>query len=159
MGDKNKKGMLLGEETLKIVVALIAIVFLVYFLTALYFSKKHAADFEQAEATLERVSNIILSGESTGVMGINPDGWWFFGFTGDEKPDSCAGISCLCICEKIVSWNFWESQAEECSKNGVCSSVPGLRQFNPIKIQDPDKGITGVFIDQREGVFLREATL
>ena len=50
--NKNKRGFLLAEETLKIIIAVICIVFLVYILVAVYNS--HSADkkIEQAKEVL-----------------------------------------------------------------------------------------------------------
>ena len=72
---KNKKGFLLAEETLKIIIAVIAIGFLVYFLVSLYFSAKASKETEQAEETL----NFILSEAAAGRAGVdvyNPKNWW-----------------------------------------------------------------------------------
>jgi len=49
----NKKGFLLAEETLKIVVAVISITFLIYFLTSLYFARIDGENLRKAEAVLK----------------------------------------------------------------------------------------------------------
>ena len=59
---KNRKGFLLAEETLKIILAVISIGFLVYFLSALYFANQNSEELEQAEASLEFLINEINSG-------------------------------------------------------------------------------------------------
>ena len=56
---KSRKAFLLGEETLKIVVALICIVVLIYFLAMLYYAKVDGEKLAQAKALL------IDSSEST----------------------------------------------------------------------------------------------
>ena len=60
---KNKKGMLLAEETLKTVIAVIVIVFLVYFLVNLYFEKLQGDALKKSEQLLIRsdqsIKNII----------------------------------------------------------------------------------------------------
>jgi len=100
----NKKGFLLAEETLKIIIAVISIVFLVYFLTSLYFAKAGEQERKEAEATLisspESLKATITNlneGETQNFSLANPDGWSLFGFV-DKKPNSCAGQNCLCIC-------------------------------------------------------------
>ena len=50
---KNKKGFLLAEETLKMVLAVICIGFLIAFLFALYFNNVNNAKFLQAESVLK----------------------------------------------------------------------------------------------------------
>ena len=52
----DKKGFLLGEETLKIIVAVVCLGFLVYFLSALYFSNANSKEKIQAEETIYRIS-------------------------------------------------------------------------------------------------------
>ena len=59
---KNKKGFLLAEETLKIILALICIVFLVYFLVYLYFSNVDSKKLEQAKSSLDYLFKEINSG-------------------------------------------------------------------------------------------------
>ena len=58
----NKRGFLLGEETLKIVLAVIAIGFLVFFLVSLYSSYTRNKDLELAEASLGYLIEGINSG-------------------------------------------------------------------------------------------------
>jgi len=138
----NKSGFLLAEETLKIVLAVIAIAFLVYFLYALYFSNIQAEKLKQAEAVLigsdesiEVVINRVRSSQVLEVKNVyNPTGWWVFGFVSDPKPDSCAGQNCLCICDKVSEISFYsftqedqERQANKCTEKGVCLVVEDLK--------------------------------
>ena len=58
----NKKGFLLAEETLKIIIALISLGFLVYFLGALYFANQDSKELEQAKASLEFLVKEINDG-------------------------------------------------------------------------------------------------
>ncbi len=128
-----KKGFLLAEETLKMVVAVIAITFLIYFLVSFYFGRVNEIEFEKAKR------NLIDSGESIKKtmenLGENekrefvldsPDKWLLLSFTSELKPNSCAGKNCLCICEKSVI----RKQAEVCDKpnEGICAVVENLRQ-------------------------------
>ena len=69
-----RKGFLLAEETLKIIIAVISIGFLVYFLAALYFANRDAEKLEQAGASLEfLISEVNLQREE--VVLYNPEGW------------------------------------------------------------------------------------
>ena len=129
---RNKKGMLLAEETLKIVIAVIAIGFLAYFLVSLYFSNLDEKNQKQAEATLERVSEII-SNNSGEVRAINPAGWYLFSFTELEKPNSCAGKNCLCICDNVI--DILDRQITECSDVGRCLIIESLEPFEEIEIE------------------------
>ena len=49
---QDKKGFFLAEETLKIVIAVIVIIFLIYFLASLYFSGKDSEELKFAEDSL-----------------------------------------------------------------------------------------------------------
>jgi len=150
----NKRGFLLAEETIKIIIALICIVFLVYFLLSLYFSKVQNENIKYAKATLidsddsikaviDRVKSGISEGGSEIKLVHNPKGWYLFSFTGNKiKPNSCAGENCVCICDNVysVSLVFWKSeeerQAGKCSDKGVCLIEEDLREFGEIEITE-----------------------
>jgi len=143
---KNKNGFLLAEETLKIVIAVICIMFLVYFLTSLYFNKineeklKHAKNvLTEANENLEdSIDDVRNSGQSKDFPIINPKSWYLFSFTGKNKPDSCARKNCLCICDNVV--DILGRQIKECSKEGVCLIVEDLKEFEEIEI-NPDESL------------------
>jgi hypothetical protein len=150
---KDKKGMLLASETLKIILAVISIGFLVYLLTAIYFNSGDTKKLEQAEATMERIDLILarfneanFSGEA--VTDINPAGWKVFAFVENEnKPNSCSGENCLCICENVVA-DYFDRQVQRCDDLGVCSIVPNLMEFEEIKIGKPNNP-TSLFIGKK----------
>jgi len=136
---KNQRAFLLGEETLKIVVALICIVMLIYFLAMLYYAKVDSNKLRQAQALLtnssesikEKINNLDKINPVEQHL-MNPKGWYLFSFVnGEEKPNSCAGLNCLCICP---SKNFWNSQVEKCGDKGVCLIEENLQKFSEIKI-------------------------
>jgi len=122
-----KRGMLLTEETLKIVIAVICIIFLAYFLASLYLNNKSSANLEFAEESLNFLVGEIETGQSS-IEIYNPKGWvisvWpgefisgFWPFTQVETgmPNSCSNVgweSCICICN--------EANPDKCDKNGFC---------------------------------------
>ena len=134
----NKEGFLLAEETLKIILAVIAISFLAFFLTSLYFNAVNNQKSVKAEASLTRISEVIKNEESTSeiVSDITPPGWNLFSFVGEEKPNSCSGENCLCICYNIKI-NLANRQIKECDKKSICEIVTGLEDFGEIKIKSP----------------------
>jgi len=142
---KNKRGFLLAEETLKIVLAVIAISFLIYFLTSLYFAKVNSEKLRQAEAVLKGDSEgsikmaIYSDKNSTEFHLQSPKSWYLFGFVGDGKPNSCAGENCLCICDKVLIDTFFgignSRQIKECDEDGICLIVQNLKEFDKIKIK------------------------
>ncbi|MEK6817669.1 MAG: hypothetical protein AABX80_02600 [Nanoarchaeota archaeon] len=138
----NKKGMLLAEETLKTVIAVIVIIFLVYFLANLYLGKLKDDTMKKSEQLLiksdQSIKNVIDSlkeGESKNLIleqisDWSGDNWNLFSFTGNsEKPNSCAGKSCLCICDDVLGADSFDfvKQANECNKKGVCAIVSNLK--------------------------------
>jgi len=153
----NKKGFLLGEETVKIIISLIVIVFLVYFLVSLYLNRTGGKDVEFAEESLELLVESISS-EISSVEIYNPEGAWIFSWPveidGKEIiPNSCLNQgweNCLCICRKKGPYVGLESGSnidfektrEECDSNWVCmeaqKEITLLSEGTeyPIKIQD-----------------------
>jgi len=137
---KTKRGMLLAEETLKMVIAIIVIVFLVYFLVNLYYGKLKDDAIKKSEQLLiksdQSIKNVIESlkeGESKNLVlqeiSSFGDNWHLFSFTEQEKPNSCAGKNCLCICDDVIGEDplGFVKQINECNKNGVCIIVSNLK--------------------------------
>ena len=152
----NRKGFLLASETLKIIIAVICIGFLVYFLVHLYMTNVGARELGEAEASLKEGNGallVIIEGLGSGdvredYLIPNPAGWWLIGFVGDEvKPNLCAGGNCLCLCKKKLDrdlpWNK-NRQAATCDKTGVCGVVENLGNLEKIQI-----GKSGTHVDIR----------
>ncbi len=140
--NKDKKGFLLSSETLKIIVAVICIVFLVYLLVALYYSFTGEEKIKQAESSLKDIVmkeiNRIADGGEYNEQGIhvpNPSDWFIFSFVGDKKkPNLCTGQNCICICEEVFpDWFDW--QIKRCDEKGSCNVLPTLKEFEKIKIE------------------------
>jgi len=130
-----KRGFLLASQTVKIVIAVICIVFLVFFLTQLYFSKVTEEKGRQAASTLLDSTNSISkwidqikAGETLKKNKFelkNPKGWYVFSFTGAEKkPNSCVNKNCLCICENVI--DYFDRQIKYCDEDGACLIIPEL---------------------------------
>jgi hypothetical protein len=139
---KNKHGFLLGEETVKIIIAVICIGFLVFLLTSLYFSLSGKQDSKYAEASLGLIANevkrIDAGGEinPAGIQIPNPSGWNIFSFVGeDKKPNLCSNGNCVCICKNILI-NVFDRQIKSCDSDGFCSQVSNLNRFSKIKIEN-----------------------
>ncbi len=137
---KNKKGFLLAEETLKIVIAVIAIGLLIYLLFSLYYNSQKNEKLEQAEASLE-----IILGETNSdgaeVEIYNPEsfeafGWKIVSFSNSGLPNSCSNLgwsNCLCICKsQLVGDNI-----EECDEEGICRESELIVNGGEIKIKNP----------------------
>lgn len=144
----NKNGFLLGEETLKIVLAVIAIFFLVYLLVSLYYAGRKSKDLETAEASLNHLIEQVDSmkeGEIGEVEIYNPKGWWLISWPySDIIPNSCSNIgweSCICICDSRSIGEFFQGErgfAESCD-DSICLESDFIveGEENKIKIEKP----------------------
>ena len=157
-----KKGMMLLEETLKIILAVVCIVVLVLLIVLIYFAITNADHLTQAKYSIGRISDTITSIKANeisygSVDGLNPISWDLISFTGNyKKPNSCAGINCLCICKSASSLSsdillkyILKDQIERCNKNGYCLNEKNLSQFETISIDK--KALTDINITQEGG--------
>ena len=163
---ENKRGFLLAEETLKIIIAVICVIFLVYLLAALYNSHSSDKKLNQAKDILtgtdedsRSIEGIILSLKEGGneIKDISdPSGWHLYSFVGQEKPNSCLNQRCLCICQKSFIERI-NSQAEKCDDDGVCLVVPNLAASEiDLKIGQGKKALFLEIKKQNGKVFIEE---
>jgi len=132
---QDKKGFLLAEQVVKIVIALIALGFLVYFLSSLYFSKIALEKQKKAQSilstggdTLQKHITSLSAGAQDTFLLISPTGWYLFSFTGDkEKPRACEKKNCLCICDNVA--DIWGRQLKYCNEQGSCIIVEDLKEY------------------------------
>jgi hypothetical protein len=116
----NKKGFLLGEETLKIVLSVIAIGFLVFFLVSLYYSYSSDKDLKLAESSLEYLIDEINLGREE-VEIYNPKGWGIISFQSGSFPEECLSAgweSCICICNQPAG--AVKTYITSCNGGGTC---------------------------------------
>ena len=144
---KNTRGFLLAEETLKIVIAVICIGFLVYFLTALYMSNKDSKDLELAKASLKHLVDEINDGREI-VEIYNPSsfdkfpgGWILISFPiSGAIPNSCSNLgweNCICICNEDATTIKDTGLAEDCDNNGICLEESFIVKNKKIKLENP----------------------
>jgi hypothetical protein len=139
---KDKRGFLLGEETVKIIIAVICIVFLVFLLVLVYLSVSGSQQSKEAKASMnltrEEIQRVNAGGAPRidGTLIPNPSGWRVFSFIESEKkPNLCAGTNCLCICQKI--WvNVFGRQLSACDKQGACFVISNIKKFDEINIEN-----------------------
>jgi len=139
----NKKGIkLLGEETIKGLIGIICLAFLIILLFSVYFTSQRNSKLIQAKETLNKPEGIIaaiksLESSSDGFKEVSvfaPKGWHIFGFI-YSTPDSCLGEKCICICEKLLIGN----QNKRCDEKGTCFIVSNLNKYFSIKIEPTTK--------------------
>lgn len=105
---KNKRGILL-PESLRLILALICLVLLIFLAVRLYGLFLGKTEIEQAKASLEQISGImdnLEDGESAKYLVTGPKGWYlvYYNFSEIEKsskwgiPRSCGNSDCLCFC-------------------------------------------------------------
>jgi len=150
---KSKKAMLLTEEVLKIIVAVIGLVLLSYFLISFFSSGAKEKKQREAIETIDKISQIISSiGISGGNISVlQPQRWTLFSFTEEEKkPNQCTGQNCVCICNKVVG-DLFDRQIKKCAKEGACLVIFNLQEFEDIKIEAYAKETTNINIQESGG--------
>jgi Tfp pilus assembly protein PilE len=105
----NKKGFLLGEETVKIILAIIAILVLIVFIVYLYNNYTQNQDLTNAKASLASLVSQINSG-ATQFNIYNPPNWVLSSWSSSTSPiihgaanmpSQCSTSkwnNCLCLC-------------------------------------------------------------
>ena len=132
--------MLLAEETLKIVLAFIAIGFLVYFLVSLWMANQDSKDLELAKASLQHLVDEINSGR-TEVEIYNPSSstfahWGLFIWPYEDdliKPKMCENLGwkkCICICKIPLGSLSKQTTSDRCDKLGICSEFNSELEIN-----------------------------
>ena len=141
----HKKGFLLAEETLKIILAVIAIVFLAYLLFSLYRANRGAEELNLAKASLNFLFQEV-NAQKTEADIYNPEGWtinswpntyisgaWFWKTSEQRTPVSCTNLgwsSCICFCDG--------KSPDDCDSEGACLENPqGFKFEQPIEIFNP----------------------
>ncbi len=145
---QNKKGFLLGEFTMKIIIAVLCILLLMYLLVSLYSLFTSKNKLQQAEASLnsiiEKINLVNNKGVENKPLITQPEDWVFF-YDANGALTSCNGQYCLCICPKET---WITGQLEKCNDDGVCKNSPvSLTLKNKIKIS----GLSYVKIQKESG--------
>ena len=144
------------------IIAVVVLVFLVYFLVSIYFTRVQGNDLVQAQEDIDLLNKAIKNVDSSEVILNNPVGWYMFSFIGEVKsPNACAGKNCLCICDKVSGLvdlipfgeilpfvgSNWERQFNECNTDGACLGVSNLEPFGGFEIEK----ITKILINKENG--------
>ena len=142
---KSKKGFLLAEETVKIIIALICIGFLIYLLGALYLANRDARDLKFAESTLDRLVKDINNG-ATSFEIYSPTPFGIFSWSisswpsaSGNIPKSCSNLgwqNCICICNHD-NWGPTLLKNCESPKMSSCKEIKNVivGEDTPLPIQ------------------------
>jgi len=135
----NKRGFLLGEVTLKVIIAVLSLALLLYLLLSLYGIFQGEEDVKEAEATIDRIieiANGLEEGSEGSFILLEPKGE--LSYSGEGKAE-CSG-SCLCIdiSRRLRDVDF-------------CKRAEGAVLEGTIKIDDPvditiTKGVGGNYV-------------
>jgi hypothetical protein len=142
----NKRGFLLGEQTLKIIVAVICILLLLGLLFSLYSSYVGDKKLEQARESLDKIqdaldeakdnreSNLMLSTPNDPIQG-----WFISSFNSEDSenfndlPERCSQEvgGCVCICKVVLhkTLNMLEKKkdySKYCNYEGVCADYKNV---------------------------------
>lgn len=119
----NKKAFLLGEFTLKIIIAVLSISILIYLLFTIYNMFAPVSKTDEAEATLDKIieiSNKVNSeGEELGYLLKKPKNWFILYYP-NGVPEVCDQKRCLCICDEA---GVLSDQLDKCNEAGACKRV------------------------------------
>lgn len=131
----SKRGFLLAEETLKIIISVIAITFLIYFLVSLYNTNKDSQDLELAQASLDHLIEEV-NAKSPIVDIYNPDGWSILSWLeGGDDLRACSNLGwkkCVCLCESPGIWGN-KDILENCN-SGYCLETENINLPNYISL-------------------------
>ncbi len=155
-GAMNKRGFLLGEFTLKVIVAVLCIIVLAVLLFKLYGMFSNKTEVEKAgntvDAVLERAQEAKLKGSADYVL-LEPKNWILLYYpTG--TPKACQGAKCLCLCKDGGIWDrikdcklsfnectnslgdILQKQLVSCDSDGACRKTDKNIEINGgIKIE------------------------
>ena len=123
---QNKSGFFLAEETLKIIIAVIVIIFLIYFLASLYFSSKDSEDMRFAEESLNYLTE-QLNVKAAEIQLYNPKGWIITAWKKDgEMPLQCSNLgweNCICFCDDDINSKLpfiTNTDLDDCNEESYC---------------------------------------
>ena len=139
----NKKGFFLAEETMKIILAVICLGFLIFVLGKMYYSYTADKEVQQAKDTLSRIEkeiNSMKEGEKRDIIIYSPNSWFLVGFGKQEMPVFCSEKkweSCLCICEKITKLDTFSGKTAKDKCDNICVSFSEKVSAPQIDIENP----------------------
>lgn len=125
---KLKKADMMPEEALKILLATLGIVLLLYLAFSFYGIFLDKTKVEQARVVLDDISAklaIVNGNETLSYLIVSPKDWTIYIFNKTEtSPFDCKNSFCLCLCSKFSVVH--SEQAELCDDNGLCkkSAIP-----------------------------------
>jgi len=127
---------MLGEYTLKMIIAVLCIILLLYLLFSIYSSFTDKKNIQKAEATLDSLVEKMNDAKTkaTTLPLLEPNAWILMGYTGNQKPIKCLK-NCICLCPERGTWDSVKGtdQIDKCDLSGVCRDIEyNFNSFNII---------------------------
>jgi hypothetical protein len=149
---KNKKAFMLGEYTLKIIIAVLCLLLLIYLLFAMYSNYQKEKDLRVAAGVLDKLGESMTAAKTNGpqdftILGPGPKSWTLISYSfGEDRPLSCEN-SCICLCNAApgsIQINYKgenqnEIQLNNCNEKGVCKNFNEVIKkiyLNPMIVGD-----------------------
>ena len=139
---------MLGEHTLKVVIAVLCLLLLFYLLFTLYSNSKNERNLQLAEATLDELAGKMAGAkenDNAQTILLNPSGWKLFyygkGVKEKDKPSMCED-NCMCLCYElgwisptaVGSRISGHDQISVCDEIGVCKNFEESVSFESIEL-------------------------
>lgn len=122
-----RRGFILGEFTLKTVIAVLCILLLVLLLVNLYATFSQKTKIEQAAGSVKKLLEGATIATQTGTYRYvltEPKGWAVIFYDKGLGSAAFCGEQCLCICKQPKFYNF-KSQLDFCASAGSCANSAG----------------------------------
>jgi hypothetical protein len=123
----NKKADMTPEEALKIILAVLGIVFLLYLAFSFYGIFMSSTKLDQSRAVLDSMiskASILTLGSNTSILITSPEDWTLYVYNKSEiSPKSCANSACICICEEYFNPGKISQAVASCDKSGICQKI------------------------------------
>jgi len=131
---KRLKKAILLPETLKIIIAVICIVLLIYLAVSLYGIFIRKSEIEQARATLDaivgKLESLEKDGDSLSYLITGPRAWNIYYFNNTDLLSSvgCGEKGCLCSCPEFTKdEDISDSPAKCIGLGGICKAVKEIK--------------------------------
>lgn len=159
--NKRGDGTWFMEESMKTLLAVICIGFLIFILGKMAYTYFNDKELEQAKDSLSKIekdiSNMndgesleaVIYSPSPGVIAGTWDYWVLIGFDGGALPKPCSSKgwkTCLCMCKNSWMGNY----AEKCLDVGTCVS-PGGKSVSSGKVEISKVPIF-ILVKQEKGI-------
>jgi len=140
---KSKKAFLLGEHTLKIIIAVLCLLLLIYVLYSLYSNSQDERNRQLAKSSLAELEKEMNEAKTSPqiLTLLTPSNWILLNYAEKStKPKACEG-NCVCLCPEEALWikpvNMLTRRCNQecmCEGLGVCKNFDEVISMGSIKL-------------------------